>query len=146
MGGQESAPRTLVLENEECNVVKVPVTSAVSRAVAASEKEGAAADSSRQSIISEQWLAKQARYEERIKSLELKNATLFEMKQLQLMNAVKRVEDKYLKVTEPVVCADQQSAVIQCYSAHPHETLKCAALVHAFNNCTLQYRQVVNAQ
>jgi len=148
MGGQESTPRTLVIENEDVNVEKVPVTSAVSRAVSAgTDEEGwTSEDSNRQSASTRRALARHAKYEERIRSLELKNATLFHTKLDQLTDAIKRVEGKYMQTTEPAVCADKQAAVIKCYSENAQQTLKCAAQVHAFSNCTLHYRQVVEGK
>jgi len=148
MGGSESAPRTLTVHKDgECDdVVTVPVTSAVSRAVSEpiDNKSGSAVDECNENFFAPND-EKLRQYQERIKSLEKQNAELFGYKLHEFAKSVSRVEEKYLKTTEPVVCADVQSAVIRCYADNARESLRCAEKVRAFNDCTRRYHQMVGS-
>jgi len=155
MGAKESTPRTLVLDNPNPTEVEtVHITSAVSQAASTSQQDargdytysnerpfGARPTTGLDEYIS----YVQSRYEDQIRSMELKNEALFRTRLLQFTDAIQRVEKKYLQSTAPVVCANEQNAVLKCYADHKGETLKCVQDVRAFNECTRKYHTMLKA-
>jgi len=155
MGGRESTPRSLIVDNPSPNEVQpVNITSAVSQAAALPQdnfRGGGTKYSNeygrqRRSIgLDEQISMIRDKYEDQIRSLELKNAALFQTKLLQFSDAILRVEKKYLQATAPVVCASEQACVLKCYSESEGETLRCTQQVKAFNDCTRSYHTMLKA-
>ena len=141
MGSGESTPRKVVVENPDANVEKVPVTSAVSKAVSEVPGESSSREKSGSNVDFDK--TRHAQYEDKIKALELKNENLLQEKLSDFSKTLKRVEDKYLQSTCPLVCADVQAEVNKCYSEHSTETLKCAASVNKFYECTRKYQSLI---
>jgi len=154
MGGSESTPRAVVIDNPNpSNVETVHITSAVSQAAStpqydihggssyANEKTFPKSSTGLEDSIS----YVQSRYDDQIRSLQLKNEALFQMKLLQFTESIQSVEKKYLQTTAPVVCADEQSCVLKCYADNERETLRCVQQVRAFNECTRRYHTMIKA-
>ncbi|XP_048239146.1 MICOS complex subunit MIC19-like [Haliotis rufescens] len=160
MGGTGSTRRLVVEEIDGDGVVKIS-ESVVRRLKGESEPEGASSSQSKSAPRPERVFLPppppqygQARidskkavqeveafYQQKLRQLEERNATLQKITNEQFAKAVQEVEQKFLKQTGSPVCQDLQSRVYNCYVDNPKYTLRCSADVRAFSLCVETARQ-----
>ncbi|XP_046581588.1 MICOS complex subunit MIC19-like [Haliotis rubra] len=161
MGGTGSTRRLVVEELDGDGVVKIS-ESVVRRLKGESEPEGASSSQSKSAPRPERVYMPpppppqfgQARidskkavqevenfYQQKLRQLEERNATLQKITNEQFAKAVQEVEQKFLKQTGSPVCQDLQSRVYNCYVDNPKYTLRCSADVRAFSLCVEKARQ-----
>ncbi|CAG5115273.1 unnamed protein product [Candidula unifasciata] len=84
-------------------------------------------------------------YFNKLQDLQERNAALQRITNEQFANAVREVEQKFLKVTASPVCQDLQAKVLECYQSNPGQVLNCSALVNAFSTCVDRARMAAAA-
>ncbi|ESO01261.1 hypothetical protein HELRODRAFT_174808 [Helobdella robusta] len=80
-------------------------------------------------------------YDQKIATLQNKNARLYGATVSNFARGVERLEEKYLKALRPPVCGEQQLKIVECYKESKNKTLNCGHSVDEFNACLQQYRQ-----
>eukprot|EP00058_Branchiostoma_floridae_P014179 XP_002599667.1 hypothetical protein BRAFLDRAFT_119372 [Branchiostoma floridae] len=74
-------------------------------------------------------------WQDKLHSVEEKNAQLNQLTVEQFNKAAEEVEAKFIKQHYKPVCQDLQEAVMTCYIENPKQTLNCAQQTKAFTNC-----------
>ncbi|XP_019628441.1 PREDICTED: MICOS complex subunit Mic19-like isoform X2 [Branchiostoma belcheri] len=74
-------------------------------------------------------------WQDKLQSVEEKNAQLNQLTVEQFHKAAEEVEAKFIKQHYKPVCQDLQEAVMTCYIENPKQTLNCAQQTKAFTSC-----------
>ncbi|KAI8511419.1 Chchd3p [Branchiostoma belcheri] len=74
-------------------------------------------------------------WQDKLQTVEEKNAQLNQLTVEQFHKAAEEVEAKFIKQHYKPVCQDLQEAVMTCYIENPKQTLNCAQQTKAFTSC-----------
>jgi hypothetical protein len=141
MGSGESSPRKITIEKNDLDGNDSLVTNVSKESIAKQTVE------SDKKVSSDRWVTEndfnklKSSYDGKIRAIEEQNAQLYQTTVDHFAKAVEKVEQKYLKVTEPPVCGELQTSVMNCYLNNRSKSLNCSAEVNAFNNCIHKYRE-----
>ncbi|XP_078595912.1 MICOS complex subunit mic25-a-like isoform X1 [Branchiostoma floridae x Branchiostoma japonicum] len=156
MGGSQSTRKVTLEQGDMEGVVKVS-SSVVRRMRGEPEEEPSPADAPpsgseagrprdgvpretllphEQKAVLHEALQERDRYwQDKLHSVEEKNAQLNQLTVEQFNKAAEEVEAKFIKQHYKPVCQDLQEAVMTCYIENPKQTLNCAQQTKAFTNC-----------